>query len=114
MPALTVVGVEDDGNAVERGHGTDEVGCGDGAGHGSLLLLGRVGEALPGEEGGTALGGLEDDGRLGLAGGLEGGDPTRGLASKTCAPNPCGWSSTYTVELEVTLTAGIAKPLCLA
>lgn len=86
-----MVGVEDDGDAIEGSHGTDEVGGGDGAGHGSLLLLGRVGEALAGEEGGTALGSLEDDGRLGIAGGLEGGDPTRVLAPKARAAKPCGW-----------------------
>lgn len=70
-----MVGVEDDGDPVEGSHGADEVGAGNGASNGRLLLLSRVGDALAGEEGGTALRGLDDDGRLGVTGSLERGDP---------------------------------------
>lgn len=51
-----VVGVEDDGNAVDGGNGADVVGGSNGTGDGSLLLVGRVGDGLAGEVGGTALG----------------------------------------------------------
>lgn len=69
-----VVGVQDDGDAVDGGNGTDVVGGGNGTGHGSLLLVGAVGNALSGEVGSTSLGGLEDDGRLGIPGSFEGSD----------------------------------------
>lgn len=72
-----MVGVEDDGDAVEGSHGADEVGAGNGASNGRLLLLSRVGDALAGEEGSTALRGLDDDGRLGVAGSLERGNPAQ-------------------------------------
>lgn len=89
-----MVGVEDDGNAVEGSDGADEVGGGDGAGHGSLLLLGRVGDALSSEKGGTTLRGLEDDGRLGVARSLEGSDPARMLAPKIRTTASCGMRHT--------------------
>jgi hypothetical protein len=67
-----VVGVKDHGDAVGRGDGTDVVGTSNGTGNGGLLV--GVGDALTGEVGGTAVGHLEDDGRLGIAGSLERGD----------------------------------------
>lgn len=66
-----MVRVEDDGDAVEGSDGADEVGGRDGTADGGLLLV--VGDALSGKVSGTTLGDLEDDGRLGVAGGLEGG-----------------------------------------
>jgi hypothetical protein len=45
------------------------VGSCDSSGNGSLLVL--VVDTLSGEESGTSLGSLEDDGRLGVASGLE-------------------------------------------
>lgn len=70
-----VVGVEDDGDAVGGRDGADVVGRGDGAGNGGGLVA--VGDALAGKVGSTALRGLQDDGGLGVAGGLEGGDDSR-------------------------------------
>lgn len=67
-----VVGVEDNGDVVGGGDGTDVVGGGNGTGDGGLLVL--VGHTLTGEVGSTAVGELEDDGRLGVTGGLERGD----------------------------------------
>lgn len=75
VSALTVISVEDDGNAIERSDGTDEVSGGDGTSNGRLLLLGRVGDALAGEEGRATLGRLDDDGRLRITGSLEGSNP---------------------------------------
>lgn len=46
---------------------------GNGSGDGRLPLLGAVLETLAGEVGGAALGGLDDDGGLGVPCGLEGG-----------------------------------------
>lgn len=70
-----MVAVQDDGDAIGGSDGTDVVGGGDGTGDGSLLLV--VGDTLAGEEGGTTLRDLDDDGRLGVASGLEGGDDGR-------------------------------------
>lgn len=67
-----VVGVQDNGDAVCRGNGTDVVSGGNGALDGGGLVL--VVNALTGEVGGTTLRGLQDDGRLGVAGGLERGN----------------------------------------
>ena len=67
-----VVGVKDDGDTVGRGDGTDVVGTGNGTGNGGLLV--GVGDTLTGEVGSTTVGHLEDDGRLGIAGSLEGGN----------------------------------------
>jgi hypothetical protein len=71
-----VVGVEDDGDAVGGGDGADEVGGSDGAGD-RTGLVGTVGKTLTTEEVGTTLRDLEDDGRLEVAGGLEGGVDSR-------------------------------------
>ena len=54
-------------HAVCLGDETDVVGGGDGAGDGGLLLV--VGEALACKVGGAALGDLDDDGALDVAGG---------------------------------------------
>ena len=70
-----VVRVENDGDAVRRRDGADVVGRSDGAGDGRLLVA--VLDALAGEEGGTALRDLDDDGRLGVTGALERGDDGR-------------------------------------
>jgi len=67
-----VVGVKDNGDAVGGGNATDVVGGGNGTSDGSLLVL--VGHTLTGEVSGTAVGELEDDGRLGVTGSLERGD----------------------------------------
>lgn len=67
-----VVGVEDDGDAVDGGNAADVVGSGDGAGNGGGLAV--VAHALTGVEGGTTLRDLQNDGALLVAGGLEGRD----------------------------------------
>lgn len=51
-----MVGVENDGDAVDGSDGTNVVSGRNGTGDGSLLLLSAVGDALAGEEGSTALG----------------------------------------------------------
>ena len=67
------------------------VRAGNGAGNGRLLLLGRVGDALAGEEGGTTLRGLDDDGRLGVTGGLERGDPVQRVLEQARSGESRGW-----------------------
>jgi hypothetical protein len=67
-----VVGVEDNGDVVGGGDGADEVSSRDRASNRASLVL-AVGEALAAEEVGTTLRDLEDDGRVVVAGGLEGG-----------------------------------------
>jgi hypothetical protein len=64
-----VVGVQNDGNAVDGGDGADVVSSRNSSGDGSLLVL--VVDALSSEEGGSSLRSLEDDWRLGIASGLE-------------------------------------------
>lgn len=54
-----MVGVENDGNAVDGSDGADVVGGSNGAGDGSLLLLSGVLHALAGEVGSATLAGLE-------------------------------------------------------
>jgi hypothetical protein len=71
-----VVGVEDDGDTIGGGDGADVVSGSDGTGDGRLLLV--VLDTLTGEEGGTTLRDLEDDGCLRVAGTLEGGNDGRG------------------------------------
>lgn len=71
-----VVGVEDDGNAVGRGNGADVVSRGNSTVDGGELIL--VVDALAGEVGSTTLRGLQDDGRLGVAGSLESTNDSRG------------------------------------
>jgi hypothetical protein len=71
-----VVRVKDDGDTVGGGDGADVVSGSDGTGDGSLLLV--VLDTLTGEEGGTTLGDLENDGGLRVAGTLKGGDDGRG------------------------------------
>ena len=68
----TVVRVEHDGDAVRRGDSADVGGGGAGTGNGGSLVS-AVGETLAAEEGGAALGDLEDDGRVDIAGSLEDG-----------------------------------------
>lgn len=70
-----VVGVEDDGDVVCGSDGADVVGSGNGASDGSGLVA--VGDALAGKVGSTALRGLQNDGRLGVAGSLKRGDDSR-------------------------------------
>lgn len=70
-----VVGVEDDGDAIGGSNGADVVSRGNGTLDGSLLVL--VVDALAGEVGGTTLRGLQDDGRLLVAGSLERGNDCR-------------------------------------
>lgn len=85
----TVIGVKDDGDVVGRGDRADVVGGGNSAGNGGLLVTvahtlwfmlvvwknAHSGETnLASEVGSTALGELEDDGRLGVAGSLERSD----------------------------------------
>ena len=59
MTALTVVSVEDDGNAVDGSNGADVVRGGNGTSDRSLLLLSRVLDTLAGKVGRTTLAGLE-------------------------------------------------------
>lgn len=66
-----VICVEDDWNAVGRSDGADVVCSGNGTSNGRFLVL--VAHALAGKVGSSALGHLEDDGRLCIAGCLEGG-----------------------------------------
>lgn len=70
-----VICVEANRNFIRGGNSADEVSGSDGASDGGGLVA--VGHALAGEEGGATLGHLQDDGRLGVAGGLEGGDHRR-------------------------------------
>lgn len=70
-----VVGVEDNGDAVGRSDRANVVGSSDSASNRSGLVT--VGNALAGEVSSTTLGGLQDDGRLGIAGSLESGDDSR-------------------------------------
>jgi hypothetical protein len=90
--SLTVVGVENDRNAVDGSDGANVVGGRNSTGDGSLLLLSRVLHALAGKVGSATLAGLETvraltpsralvsvkcflhDGRLRVLGSLEGGD----------------------------------------
>ncbi len=65
----TVIGVEDDRNVVVLGHQPHVLGPGNGAENGGLLL--GVLDALAGEEGGAAVGELDDDGRVDGAGRLQ-------------------------------------------
>ncbi len=65
-----VVGVEDNGDAVCGRNGADVVGTSNGSLDGSALVL--VVDTLTSEVCGSSLGHLEDDGRLGIAGCLEG------------------------------------------
>lgn len=67
-----VVGVENDGDAVDGGNAADVVGSGNGASNGGRLAV--VAHTLTGEESGTTLGDLQNDGALLVAGSLEGGD----------------------------------------
>lgn len=77
-------------HSVGGGDRTDVVGGSDGTSDGSLLLV--VLEALATEEGGSTLGDLEDDGGLGVAGTLKGGNDGRGrrnvLSIKISADSP--------------------------
>jgi len=81
-----VVGVENDGDAVNGSNGADKVGGSDGTSDGSLALLGGIGDALSGEEGSTTLGSLEDDGRLRVLGSLESSDADMGRRAYKSAP----------------------------
>jgi hypothetical protein len=67
-----MVGVQDDGDAVDRGDAADEVGRGNATGNGGLLAV--VADALAGKEGTATLGQLQDDGALLVPGSLERGD----------------------------------------
>lgn len=68
----TVVGVDDDGDAVDGGDGSDELSGGNGSLDGGGLVL--VVDTLTGKVSGTSLGHLDDDGRLVGSGGLQNGD----------------------------------------
>ena len=72
-----MISVKNNRDAIGGSHSTNVMGRGDGADHGSLLLLGAVLETLSGEVGGTTLGSLKDNGRLLIAGSLEDGDGSR-------------------------------------
>lgn len=67
-----VVSVDDDGDAVDGGDGSDELGGSNGTLDGGLLVL--VVDTLAGKVGGTTLGHLDDDGGLVVSGSLEDGD----------------------------------------
>lgn len=116
-----MIGVEDNRHAIDGGNAADIVGTGDGTGDGSLSLLGAVLDALAGEVGAATLGGLEDDRGLGVAGSLKGGNTVehRSLAKAALSsrypakqrPAVRGvLRITYTVDDDVTLMAGMAKP----
>lgn len=99
---LTVVGVENDRNAVDGSDGADVVGGSNGTGDGSLLLLSGVLHALAGKVGSATLAGLETvrmstpscalfsagcilhDGRLRVLGSLEGSDNGAGERQSAC------------------------------
>jgi hypothetical protein len=65
-----VIGVEDDGDVVGGGHATDVVGSGNGTSNGGLLAF--VAHTLTGEESGTTLGDLQDNGAVLVTSSLEG------------------------------------------
>jgi hypothetical protein len=67
-----VVGVKDDGDAVDGSNTADVVGSGNGAGNGGSLAI--VAHTLTGEESGTTLRNLQDDGAVLVASSLEGSD----------------------------------------
>jgi hypothetical protein len=67
-----VVGVEDDGNAVDGSNAADVVGSGDGTSDGGLLAI--VADALSGKVGSTTLRDLENDGAVLVASGLKARD----------------------------------------
>ena len=71
-----VVGVKDDGDTVDGGNAADEVGSGNGAGNGGSLAV--VAHTLTGEESGTTLRDLQDDGAVLVASSLEGSDDSGG------------------------------------
>ena len=71
-----VVGVEDNWDAVCWSNSADVVGSSNGTSDGSLLVT--VLDTLTGEVSRTALGDLEDDWGLGVTGGLERSDNSRG------------------------------------
>jgi hypothetical protein len=67
-----VIGVENDGNAIEGSEGADVVGSSNGTADAGSLAV--VGDALAGKVSGTALTGLENDGALLVAGSLKSAD----------------------------------------
>lgn len=71
-----VVGVKDDGNAIEGSNAADEVSGGNTTGDGSLLAI--VADTLAREVGSTALGQLQDDGAVLITGSLEGSNNSGG------------------------------------
>lgn len=68
----TVVGVDDDGNAVNGSNGSDELGSGNGSLDGGGLIL--VVDTLASKVGSATLGHLDDDGGLVGSGRLKNGD----------------------------------------
>ena len=66
-----VVGVQDDGDTVGGGNAADEMGTSNATGDGRLLAI--VTDALAGEVSSTALGQLQNDGAVLIAGSLERG-----------------------------------------
>lgn len=102
-----VVGVEDNRDAVDGRNGLDVGSGGDSTSNAGLALLGAVLDALAGKVGGTTLGCLEDDGRLGITGGLEGGND--GLQKQGLACSfACRDGSTYARAGDVHGRDGIA------
>ena len=79
-----VVRVEDDGDAVVLGNGTDVHGKGDGTGDGGVGLL----DGLADHEGTSSVGDLDHDGTVVLLGGLEAGVDGRGRGA---VDGGCGW-----------------------
>jgi hypothetical protein len=71
----TVIGVENDGDTVEGSDGSNEVSGSDGSSDGSALVL--VVDTLSGEESGSSLRALEDDGGVDGSGSLEDGVNSR-------------------------------------
>jgi hypothetical protein len=84
-----MVGVKDNGNAVDGRNRADVVSGGNRSGNRCLLVL--VVDTLSGEESSSSLRSLEDDGRLRIASGLEGCNNGRGRCD-VHSGNGVAWS----------------------
>jgi hypothetical protein len=109
----------DNGDAVNRSDGADVVGGSDGTSNRRLLLVGAVLDALAGEVGGTTLACLQTNHQLSISARARprvermGGERMSSYIMGALASRAASRVAT-TVLLEVTLTAGMAKPFSRA
>jgi len=112
-----VICMHDDGDAVQGSDGADIVGAGNGTSNRGFLLFGTVLDTLAGKEGSTTLRALNDDRGLAITSRFETRNTVakrRELARTAPARDIGDRIYTDTVEVDVTLVAGIAKPFFLA